>query len=402
MADQNLLNDDDFFAKALESLDEKPSDKKEKKEEVYSEEDNLFKPQNLDEQSAEELAYIESSLQERSDSPKATGSKDFLSKADDLKETAPVAKSIDDTGFDQTPSKQGDLNYKQVYFDMEDEQEKVSYKPFFITVLVLIIVGVGGYFAYDLYLRDNVISKLPFFKSDQPTELGVTEEPIDTDQSETTSVDEPPQLSPAEKQKIDYLSKLAGETNQNVNSIANVISISRKIAKLSSVLVYDSDIILEVFGKSQQDLANLNTALKKSSGISNIKMVPAGERIGANSGVLGVYSAKLVSAGSSGKQVTLKLAGNNEAGNWLKDILTNNKLKVSSFKNRSTKNQNTFKVFEIEAVAKGSIDACLSAINAFAVAEANVKIYKLTCSAIDQTNFSTANYQLKLVIKVYV
>lgn len=401
MADQNLLNDDDFFSKALESLDDKPKDKK---DEVYSEEDNLFKPQNLDEQSAEELAYIESSLQERSDSPTTHEDLESAPRIEDKKQSPQMEKQTSKENFEQAskPS-QGELNYKQVYFDMDDEQEKVSYKPFFIVVLILIIVGVGGYFAYDLYLKDNVFSKLPFFVGEQPVEQPViAEESEQTEQPEKVPVDNQPQLSPLEKQKIEYISKLAGKTNQDVNSISSLISVSSKSTKLSGIVVYDSDFILEVFGKSQQDLARLNNELKNSNDIKNLKMVSSSERIGANNGVMGVYSAKLASVGSVDKKVTLNLPGNTEAGNWLKSILTNNKLKVTKFKNRSTKTQDVFKVHEIEATANGSINSCLSALNALAAAGTNVKLHKLTCSAIDQTNFGSANYQIKLVLKFYV
>ena len=401
MADQNLLNDDDFFSKALESLDDKPKDKK---DEVYSEEDNLFKPQNLDEQSAEELAYIESSLQERSDSPTTHEDLESAPRIEDKKQSPQMEKQTSKENFEQAskPS-QGELNYKQVYFDMDDEQEKVSYKPFFIVVLILIIVGVGGYFAYDFYLKDNVISKLPFFKGEQPVEQTViAEESEQTEQPEKVPVDNQPQLSPLEKQKIEYISKLAGKTNQDVNSISSLISVSSKSTKLSGIVVYDSDFILEVFGKSQQDLARLNNELKNSNDIKNLKMVSSSERIGANNGVMGVYSAKLASVGSVDKKVTLNLPGNTEASNWLKSILTNNKLKVTKFKNRSTKTQDVFKVHEIEATANGSINSCLSALNALAAAGTNVKLHKLTCSAIDQTNFGSANYQIKLVLKFYV
>jgi len=409
MADQNLLNDDDFFAKALESLDEKPSDKKEKeddkKKEVYSEEDNLFKPQNLDEQSAEELAYIESSLQERGHTQDKA--QDLSSDYAEDKQALPIEQTPSQIDIKQKPeSKQDELSYKQVYFDMEDEQDKVSYKPFFITVLIIAIVAAGVYFSWTLFLRDSgLLSKLPFFKGDQTVQQPVvTDESIESGQTEQTPTpsDEPPQLTSAEQQKVNYLSKLASKTNQDINSLANVISISRKSTKLSSILLYDSDFSLQVFGKSQKDLANLNTALKKASGISNLKMVSTSERIGANSGVMGLYTANMTSAGSAGKQVSLNLSGNTEAGNWLKDILANNNLKVTSFKNRSTKTQDVFKIYEIEAIAKGSINSCLNALNTVAAAGTNIKLYKLTCSAIDQTNFGTANYQMKLVIKVYV
>lgn len=401
MADQNLLNDDDFFAKALESLDDKPKDKKDK---VYSEEDNLLKPQNLDKQSAEELAYIESSLQERSDSPTPYQDQESASIIEDKEQSTPPEKqtSQEDSKQTSTPSKR-ELNYKQVYFDLDDEQEKVNYKPFFIVFLIIIILGVGGYFAYDLYLKDKVFSKLQFFKGDQPVEQSiVTKEPEQTEQPEQVPIDKQSQLSPLEKQKIEYISKLAGKTNQDVNSISNIISVSNKSTKLSGIVVYDSDFILEVFGKSKQDLARLNTELKNSNVIKNFKMVSSSERIGANNGFLGVYSAKLAATGSVDKQVALNLPGNTEAGNWLRNILTNSKLKVIKFKNRSTKNQDVFKVHEIEATANGSINSCISALNALAAAGTNVKLHKLTCSAIDQTNFGSANYQIKLVLKFYV
>ncbi|MEJ2543388.1 MAG: hypothetical protein P8Y99_04920 [Calditrichaceae bacterium] len=338
----------------------------------------------------------------------ATKNKEIISEVEDSQPTAPADQPIPQADFEQTPvEKQNELNYKQVYFDMDDEQEKVNYKPFFITFFIIIIVAVGGYFAWTLYLKDSgLLSKLPFFKSDQTVEQpAVTDKPVESNQPEQEPIppsDEPPQLTPAEQQKLNFLSKLAGKTNKDINSIANVISVSRKSTKLSSVLLYDPDFIIEVFGKSQNDLANLNSALKKAGGINNLKMVSTNERIGANSGVIGVFSAKLASAGSASKQVTLNLSGSTAAGNWIKDIFKNNKLTVTSFKNRSTKNQDVFKVYEIETTAKGSINSCLNALNAIAAAGTNVKLHKLTCSAIDQTNFSTANYQLKLVVKVYV
>jgi hypothetical protein len=398
MADQNLLNDDDFFSKAMKSEKDEPKDNKEK---VYSEEDDLFKPKAMDEQSAEELAYIESSLQERSDFPSDIKSQSFEATVEDKKPNVPIDKPTPQADFSQTPvPKQGDLNYKQVYFDMDEvEQEKVSYKPFFITFLIIIILGAGGYFAYDLYLKDKFFSKFSFLSDQQPEQTVVAEEP---EQVEQEPLDIHNQQSELERQKSVYLTKVTSQTNQEVTSIANVIAISRKSTKLSSILLYDSDFILEVFGKSQQDLARLNNELKSSNSIQNLKVVSSSERIGANSGLLGVYSAKLKLSGSADRQVTLNLAGNAEAGNWLRDILTKNKLKVKNYKNRSTKTQDLFKVHEIEAVANGSINSCLNVLNAIATAGTNVKLYKLTCSAVDQTNFGTANYQLKLVLKVYI
>ena len=401
MADQNLLNDDDFFAKAMPDKEE-PKDKKEK---VYSEEDDMFKPKNLDEQSAEELAYIESSLQERSDfdSQPKIESQDFSETIQEdlqnssLEKPAPPDASQPIANQNATPQS-NDISYKQVYFDMDDQQESVSYKPFFITLLVIIILGVGGYFSYTLYLKDKFFSTFQTMIEMQKTQ---EEQPVVAGEQEPV-VDTPPQQSLLEKQKSSYLSKVSSQTNHDIVTITNVIAISRKSAKLSSVLLYGSDLIIEVFGKSQENLARLNNELKRSNKIRNLKVISSSQRLGVNGGVFGIYSAQLTSADAGNREVSVNLSDNIEANSWLRNIFASNKLKVKNYKNRSIKTQDLFKVHEIEAIANGSINSCLNALNAIAAAGSNVKLYKLTCSAVDQQNFGEANYQLKLVLKIYV
>ena len=393
MADQNLLNDDDFFAKKIPD-NEEPKDKKEK---VYAEEDDLFKPKNLDKQSAEELAYIESSLQERSDfdsqsNLKPENSANVHKSRPDPELNKPIQRT---SPVDKVSNKKGDLNYKQVYFDMDEQQGGVSFKPLLITFLILIILGVGGYYLYTLYLKDKFFSKNTSIV-EQPTEQTLPND------NATQPIDNQPKLSPIEKQKLEYLSKVASQTSQEVTSIGDVIAISRKTTKLSSVLLYDSDFLFEVFGKSMEDLAKLNLELKKSNNIQNLKIISSNQRLGQNGGILGVYSGQLAKKETADNKVSMSLTDNNEAENWLKKILVNNKLKVKNYKNRPTKSQDIFKVHEIEATANGSISSCINALNAIAGAGTNVRLYKLACTAVDQKNFGSANYQLKLVLKIYV
>jgi hypothetical protein len=404
MADQNLLNDDDFFAKS-KSDKEEPKDKK---EDVYSEEENLFKNKNIDEQSAKELADIESSLQERSDIDFKTGDqpKDF---ADVLqgnfeKETVnpPVKDDIKETPAQKPKAQQEDISYKQVYFDMDDQQDKVSYKPFFISMLVVIILGVGGYFLYDLYLKDMFFSSGP--ATTQQTQQIENTTPVSDKSNDngTGAINNNQAAAQPGSQKTTYLSRINGETNQEIKSIANVINVSRQSTKLSSILLYDSDFTFEVFGTSREDLAKLNIALKKSNNIQDLKIVSSRQRPGTNGGVFGVYTAKLNNTASAGNRIKMNLPSADKAGAWLRDILLNNKLKVKDYKDRATENKEMFKVHEIEATASGSISACMNALNAIANAGTNIKLYKLSCSAVDQQNFGTSNYQLKIVLKVYV
>ena len=296
MADQNLLNDDDFFAKEMPDKEE-PKDKKEK---VYSEEDDMFKPKDIDPQSAEELAYIESSLQERSDIDSqpiietqdfsATIQEDLQAPSIDKSDSSNASQPITDPNA--TPAS-NDVSYKQVYFDMDDKQDKVSYKPFFITLLIIIILGVGGYFSYTLYLKDKFSSTIQnIFGGTEKIQEAPTEQPIVAEEKDPV-IDTPPQQSPLEKQKSSYLSKVSGQTSQDIASFSDIVTVSRKSAKLSSIILYGSDVIVEVFGKSQKDLTQLSNELKRSNIIKNVKIISSSQRSGKNSGVLGVYSAQL-------------------------------------------------------------------------------------------------------------
>jgi hypothetical protein len=405
MADQNLLDNDDFFAKEIPEK-EKPKDKK---EEVYSEEDDMFKPKKLDEQSAEELAYIESSLQERSDveSQPSAESNDFSDTIkDDFQEPQlkePAAQEAHPPIADQTATPQSnDISYKQVYFDMDEQQEKVSFKPFLITLLIIIIVGVGGYFAYTRYLNDKLPAIIEnIFGGAQDTEEVISELPIDSEGQESVNdrPPPPPEISPEERQKLNYISKVSSQTSQDIASFGDIIAASGSSAKLSSIVLYGSDLIVEVFGNSQSDLTRMNSELKKSSTIQNIKSISSSRR---NNGIIGVYSAQLKSVDTGNQEVAASLTNNNEVNSWLRNIFSNNKLSVKNYKDRATKTQDNFRVHEVETVANGSINACLNAMNEIAAAGSNVRLYKLSCSAIDQQNFGASNYQLKLILKIYV
>jgi len=146
----------------------------------------------------------------------------------------------------------------------------------------------------------------------------------------------------------------------------------------------------------------VNNELRKSNTIQNFKAISSRERSGRNSGILGVYSAQLKNIKNGTQKVGVNLTNNDEANNWLRNILTTNRLTVKNYKDRSSKTQDIFKVHEIETIANGSINACLNALNAIAAAGSNIKLHKLTCSAIDQQDFGASNYQLKLVLKIYV
>jgi len=386
MGDQDLLSDDDFFEKSKPE----PKEEKSKKDDVYSEEEDFFKKKEVD-QSSMELEDIESSLEERPDTepPKKEESQDFF---ENIQENIEVEES-DEMPPPQDPNvappppatKEEDIKYKKVYFDIDDKQEKISYKPFVIGFLVVIILVVGGYFIYQWLFSDK----------------GATpEQPITQTQSTEESTD--PAQSQDEIRKANYLSNLAGRTNLEMSSVSNVVGAAIKSTRLSSILLYDSDFMFEVFSKNREELARLNMELKNTFKDKQFKIISSSERPGENGGILGVYSAKFDGAGSGGQEVNKILGSGNEADQWLRGILNQNKLKVKSVKSRSSSTTDMFTVYEIEATANGSINACVNAMNSIASAGSNVKLHKLICNAVDQKSFTSENYQLKLVVKIYV
>ena len=386
MAEHDLLSDDDFFEKSKP----KQKDQKSKKDDVYSEEEDFFKKKEVD-QSSMELEDIESSLEERPDPepPQKEESQDFF---ENVQENLEVEQNDDMPPVEEPIAappppapKEESIKYKKVHFDIDDKQEKISYKPFVIGFIVVVFLVVGGYFIYQWLFKDK--GSTPELTITQPQ---TTEESTETAQSQE------------ETRKANYLSGLAGRTSSDIGSVSNVIGTTTKSTKLSSILLYDSDFMFEVFSKNREELARLNMNLKNTIKDKKFKIISSSERPGENGGIFGIYSAKFDASGSGSKEVSKILGSGNEADQWLRGILNQNKLKVKSVKSRASSTTNMFTVYEIEATTNGSISACINALKSIASEGSNVKLHKLICSAVDQKNFASENYQMKLVVKIYV
>jgi hypothetical protein len=380
MGNHNLLSDDDFFEKS------KPGkkDPKEKKDEVYSEEEEFLKSKPKD-QDTLDLEDIESSLQER---PDAGSEKDFDLFEDDadLKKPAETAKKQPEPQpAPDKPKPQKDLQYQKVYFDADEKQQGISYTPFIVIVLIIVLVGVGGYYGYKWYMGRK----------------SAVQQPVVTEPQETIPTEPVEEVPKVNQQKLNFLANMAGRTSRELNSVVGVVGASTSGIKLSSILLYDSDLTFEVFGNSREDLARMNIKLKEKFKNQEFKIVSSSQRPGEKGGILGVYTASLASGSGENKQMGPTFKNGSEADKWLQDVFKQNKLKYNGVKTRKSNTTDMFTVYEIETTASGSITACTAAINKIASAGTNLQIHKLTCNAVDQKDFSTGKYQLKLVLKIY-
>lgn len=385
MGNHDLLSDDDFFAKSRPDKDKKEST--DKKKDVYSEEEEFFKSKDLDD-SLFEMDEIDAGQPEQTDSqqPPKQQAPDFFEGLDEKlteKEDVPEDQTAG-TGAPAPPRKDSDLKYKKVYFDIDDDkQERINYKPVFIVILVVVLLVAGGISIYYWL----------FAKKSAPTEI-VIAEPETTEQTEVSAP------SQDEMRKRNILAGIAGRTNHELSSLGDLINTTSKSVKLSSVLLYDSDLLLEVYASNREELARLNMNFKSTFKNKPINIISSSQRPGENAGILGLYSLKL-DAGSARQEVGNRL-GNQEAEQWLRGLLSRNNLKSTEIKSRSLPPVDAFSVYQIEVAANGSFNDCLTVINNIAASGSNVELHKLSWNAVDQKSFSPASYQLRLVLKIYV
>lgn len=384
MGNHDLLSDDDFFAKPRPNKEKKENT--DKKKDVYSEEEEFFKSKDLDD-SLFEMDEIEAGKTEQVDSPESPKQQvpDFFENLDEkLTEREELSDEKSKVPGAPPVRKDSELNIKKVYFDIDDDkQEKINYKPVFIVVLIILLLGAGGISLYYWL----------FAKKAAPTEI-VAVEPETVEPSEVSA------LSQDESRKRSTLGRIAGRTNHELSTLRDIVNTTTKSVKLSSALLYDSDLLLEVYAGNREELARLNMNFKNTFKNKPINIISSSQRPGENAGILGLYSLKL-DAGSARQEVGNRL-NHQEAEQWLKGLLSTNNLKSIAIKSRSFAALEEFSVYQIEIAANGSFNDCLMVINNIASAGNNVELHKLSWNAIDQKTFSPASYQLRMVLKIYV
>lgn len=268
----------------------------------------------------------------------------------------------------------------------DEKQSGINYKPIIISALAVLAL-VAVYFVVDIFILSA--------DSTPDVAENTIQQPVKTPEQIRQEQDA--------AAKAQFLSQLAGETQTDVNNINTILDNVTNTAKLSSILLYDNSLLLEVFGTNRAEIAKTNINLKNKMADKSFVVVSSQSRPGPNGGVFGLFKAD-VNGGSSSAQKNVNANFNTviDAQNWLKQQSTNEGLKVKSIGNHFVADEKNFKKFKVETTIHGSMTACKNLLNKLSSNGSQLKINKLNLTAADQKNFQSKNFQLKLVLEVFV
>ncbi len=383
MANFDLISEDDFFSgeqkkKPEQGVPEKSQPDEdlfarplpEKEETVFEHEEMPEEPLDLD-----DIEGLDTTPQDFNEDVKEnfdfTGTEPSEKKPEFSEEPETTSDFVND-GEEELPD----------YYD--DKQKKISYKPFIIAIIIIIAVAVLLY-----------LGKIFFFDTSDTT--------IAEKQKSEKTVAEKKGPSAEEVRKTKFYAEHAGKTQFATSSIARVSGAVLQKARLSSILFYGTDLTFEAFAKTRAGLAKLNIKLKEEFKNNNIKIVSSQDRPGPNGGIFGVYKMTLSgSGGPTGRTVSNPFKSAAEAKNWLSFLVDNGSLKMKNLKTRPLGRRSGFDAVEIDASVYGSRDNCLQLIKSIGDANRNITVTKLSLNAVDQRNFSSKKYQMRLIVQVYL
>ena len=384
MAENDLLNEEDFF----------PEEKKESVEAGEGQrqelpEDDLFSGMPVKE---EQPAFEEDADEDESSSQIPEEPEDDV--LQDFSEDVQVELELDEIPAQDERSQndytQEDSEYaaEELPDYVDDKQEKISYKPFIIgaTIIALLVV---------------VFIALKFWVFTDEANIAV----VDTEQPSQAVTKDPNQPSPEEIKRAAFYKTLNGETKQALSSLSNVASAVGRVNKVSSILMYGEECLVEAYCKNRAELAKLNMEFKQNAKGYQLEIISSSTRPGTSGGILGLFRLSKASAGdgsASAQEISEPFKTSDEAVNWLKFLAQNNTLFIKDSKTRALQAVDDYNLFEIEASISGGVDDCLRLIDDIASAGKNLRIHKLNLTAVDQRKFSPKKYQLRMILKIYV
>lgn len=395
MAKYNLLEDDDIFDEEDDFSEKEEAEKPKPEQEPETDktdnldidiDDDLFTTADqdeeisLDEEPTAGKSMKKTILDEEQTEPEISIPDSEPEPEQEFQEFEPVAKES------STPPEQA-TEKPYLTDDYEDEKQSgINYKPILMVVAAITAV-VLIYFLVDMYiLSDTSESDVAEQKTEQPAK---TPEQIRQEQEAA--------------RKKEFLGTLDSETKANVSNINTILDNVQNTARLSSILLYDESLLLEVFGSDRSELARVNINLKDKMSGKTFNIVSSQSRPGPNGGVFGLFKAEVNGGASGGSQnVNINFNTVADAQNWLKQQSNAQGLRVKDINNHFIADENNFKKFNVEATINGSLTSCRNLLNKLSSDGSQLKINKLSLTAGDQKNFQSKNYQLKLVLEVFV
>jgi Tfp pilus assembly protein PilO len=274
----------------------------------------------------------------------------------------------------------------------DEKQDKISYKPFYIAGIVIVIL-VAGFFALRYFLFSS--------PKEETAAQKINAEEIK--ESVRDSLAHPQkQLKATRTAKSMYYAEIAGKTEHEISSIAELINLAEQDVRITSILMYDREILFEVFSPNRDKLSNISSKLK-SRYQNNYKLVSSQIRTGQNAGIINLYTLEFPAASQSAKDIAPS-ALTDVAGikSWLNSLLQKNSLKCDNMNPNASKSGEDVTVYEFDTRVTGSYKDCLKMLTSMASERRNIKIHKLTLNSLDQKAFNPSTYQMKLIIRVFV
>ncbi|MCD4692779.1 MAG: hypothetical protein K8R79_07690 [Calditrichales bacterium] len=374
MGNYDLLNEEDFFSS---EKPDKEQSKKEQEDNLPKEEapEELFTDDLFDDPNQQPLSQEEFGEDQKSEHVETIDNES--EDAHDFHEDIQQGLEIDQDEIKEKTPPASELKSEEDYYDDDEySQRGINYKPILIGFFIVVFLGAITYF---------VLNKWVLNSGEEKEEL----------------IEEQVQPTPEETRRANYFSQLAGHTNQELSFISKIMGITNKETKLSIIFLYDKEFMFEVFSGKRDNLAKLNMNLKNVFKDKKFSVISSIQRPGKNGGVFGLYTVE-INGSAPAVEVTNSFTNEQDADKWLSFLANSSKLQIKRTKNKTSPSKDDFRVIEIESNMTGNFAGCLQLIENIAKAGKNIKIHKLTCSAVDQKNFNKGKYQLKIIFKVFV
>ncbi|GEM_PF-3248404 len=398
MAEYDLISDDDFFSEL--SKNKKDAEKKQAQQPPKDQvgEDDLF---TLPDDSHEEEFQLDledehafggqtagPETAEESFSPPPTPE----DRAEDFSESAQDTFDMDQVTQEEeseAPPASGSPETPYLTDDYIDEkQEGINYRPILIGTISIVLLALI-FFLVKMYVF--------------PSKSG-RKEKIAKATKEVTASTKKAGPTPLQLKKEKFWNSLAGNSRSALGLISGMGKADGKGIKLSSILLYDKDLLFEVFAGSRAELAKYNSTLRENFRNKKISIVASDSRPGNKSGIFGLFKVDLnqvQSASTAAAKVTNPFKTPQEGEKWLQFLAGNSGLSIKDMNFTPRKAQDVYTIYELNALLHGSKKGCLQFIDAMGNSPKNIKLHKLILNALDQRTFNPARYQMRLILYIY-
>jgi hypothetical protein len=269
------------------------------------------------------------------------------------------------------------------YVDEYEEQRKPNYKPILISIIIILLIT-AGYFVVTTYIlpSTNSIAGKDASPEKTPKQTGPTPEQVERSRK---------------------LGQYAAQTAADVDAINSVIGGSDKSLKISSIILYNGSLLLEVFATDREQLAKFNLKLRSVFTQERYEIISDRSRTGRLAGIFGIFELNLPAPPPGrGNNVDKPFKTVEAAKNNITTLSAANNIRVDNLKISSGGNENGFSVGKITASLSGSKSDLNSLLSHIASSHKNITIYELKLMPKDQGNFNDKNFMMSLILKIFI